>query len=119
MKSPLGLHWGMETTILALEAVIIAILLYSIHVLHQKLTAIGDNMSQIGIFLGALEIPTSQEISFDGIRDEITSIMQEMRPPQFMDHLGGAIASLIQAKAMGQMQQFSPDLLNQEQLDTD
>jgi hypothetical protein len=119
LKSPLGLRWGMDTTILALEAVIIAILLYSMHVLHQKLGAISDNMAQIGVFLGSLEIPTTQDISFDGIRDEITSIMQDMRPPQFMDHLGGAIASLIQAKAMGQMQQFQPDLLNQEQVDTD
>ena len=61
LKSPLGLRWGMDTTILALEAVIIAILLYSMHVLQQKLGA----------------------------------------------------------KAMGQMQQFQPDLLNQEQIDTD
>ena len=109
----------METTIVALEAVIIAVILYSMHVLHQKLGMISENMTQIGVFLGGLDIPETVDMNFDGIRDEIASIMQDMSPPSFVDHIGGALASILQAKAMSQMQQISPDLLNQQHVDGD
>lgn len=109
----------METTIIALEAAIIAILLCSIYVLQRKLTELSETLSQIAIFLGSLEIPETQEISFDGIREEIVSIMGEMSPPSFVDHIGGALASILQAKAMSQMHQISPDLLNQQHVDVD
>lgn len=109
----------METTIIALEGAIIAILLYSMHVLHQKLTAVSENLSQIAVFLGSLDIPETQEISFDGIREEIVSIMADMSPPSFVDHIGGALASILQAKAMSQMHQISPDLLNQQHVEGD
>ncbi len=109
----------METTIIALEAVIIAILLYSMNVLHRKLTEVSDTLSQIAVFLGSLDIPETQEISFDGIREEIVSIMADMSPPSFVDHIGGALASILQAKAMSQMHQISPDLLNQQHVDGD
>jgi hypothetical protein len=59
------------------------------------------------------------ELPLDDIRDEIVGIMQEMRPPSFVDHIGGAFASILQAKAMSQMQQFSPDLLMPDSVDGD
>ena len=59
------------------------------------------------------------ELPLEEIREEIVGIMQEMRPPSFVDHIGGAFASILQAKAMSQMQQFQPDLLMPDAVDGD
>ncbi len=75
--------------------------------LYFKTNAIEKAISD-GIDNVEIEIP-----SLDNLRDEISetiaSILSQMHTPTFMDHIGGAIGGLIQARTAKMVQQMVPE----------
>jgi len=94
---------------MACNGLILAFIIMAGYILHLKLGEIRDTLSQMATYIGSLEIPDTQELSVEGIREDIMDLMQDMRPPTIVDHLGGALAQILQAKAMSQMQQLQPE----------
>ena len=53
------------------------------------------------------------EISIPDIEDlkeDLLGIFHNMSPPSFMDHIGGAVGAILQAKAMKTMQEMAPEV---------
>jgi len=65
-----------------------------------KLSQLGDTVVDLSseIMNTELEIP-----GIDDIKDDILGTIQEMRPPNFLDHVGGAISNMLAFKMQKEM----------------
>ena len=46
----------------------------------------------------------------DDLKEDLLGIFHNMSPPSFMDHIGGAVGAILQAKAMKTMHEMAPDV---------
>lgn len=67
----------------------------------MKLNGLNDTMVLLSkeIMDTELEIP-----GIDEIKDDILGTIQEMRPPNFLDHVGGAISNMLMFKMQKEAQ---------------
>lgn len=75
---------------------------------NAELTKIVEGLAnKVGNELQNIEIEVP---SLDILREEIFAILGNMHTPTFMDHIGGAVANLMQARAHKAMQELAPSL---------
>jgi hypothetical protein len=65
-----------------------------------KINQLGERIVQISkeIMDTEIEIP-----GIEDIKDDILGTIQEMRPPNFLDHVGGAISNMLAFKMQKEM----------------
>lgn len=90
---------------------VLALNLMMMGALWLKNNEMSEGIRALGLKIGEgiddiqIDLP-----DLDELKHEIMGIFQNMHTPNFMDHIGGAIGAILQAKAMKSMQNLDPAL---------
>lgn len=79
--------------------------------LYFKMTKLEHAVAQ-GIDDVQIDIPAIDELKND-LSDTIVSMLANMHTPTFMDHIGGAIGGLIQARTAKMMTDMHPQIVEE------
>ena len=91
--------------VVSLNVIVISHLYFKTNAIEK---AIADGIDNVEI-----EIPSIDNLK-DEIAQTIADYLGQMHTPTFMDHIGGAIGGLIQARTAKMVHQMVPETVNQE-----